>query len=320
LFVAAAVGLYILIYVIPGAQGKLMKTSVLEYGDLPVTDKAEMILVRDETLYKAAQSGAVSYKNEEGTKVRKGVKIISIDPGAGPTATSAAIEDVRSAAGEDAETSENGNAAFTAVVSYFADGYEKQITPERISEMDKTLIGTLPHDGADIKRKRTEAGDPVFKLTDNNLWFMVYWLDGSSGTRVNYDTGNTVKVDFGTTIVSATVEDIRTQGENFMIVLRSDIYYKELTQHRIVDAEVIFAEYKGLICENSSIVARGKQPGIFVKQRSGSFKWVPVKIKKTVSDRCTLAVGTYYDDDGKAVVTVNYYDEVLTDPDSEGYK
>jgi hypothetical protein len=326
LFIAAAVGLYIVIYVIPGAQGKSIETSVLEYGDLPVTDKAEMILVRDETLYKAAQSGAVSYKNQEGTKVRKGVRIIDIDPGtktgagASPDTTPAAIEKVQETAGKDAVTSENGKAAFTAVVSYYADGFEKQITPARIGEMRKKLLEKLPRDGSNIKLGQTEAGDPVYKLTNNNLWYMVYWMSGSSGGRVNYDKGESVKVDFGSAVVGATVDDISTQGDDFMIVLRSDIYYKELAQHRIVDAEVIFAEYQGLICESSCLVVRGKQPGVFVKQRSGSFKWVPVRIDKTVSDRCTLAVGTYIDDDGKTVKTVNYYDEVLTDPKAAGYE
>jgi putative membrane fusion protein len=320
LFIAAAVGLYVFIYVIPEAQGKQVKTSVLEYGDLPVTDTVTMILVRDETLYRAAQSGAVSYKNAEGTKVRKGVSIISIERGAAGEATSSAIDDISERAGDDAEKSEGGTAAFTAVVSYFADGYEKQITPGRIEKMDKELTLTLPRDGTDIKREYVDAGNPVYKLTDNNLWYMVYWMSGNSDERTDYETGASVKVDFGTTTVSAKIEDIVAQGDDYMVVLRSDIYYKELAEHRVVAADVIFAEYKGLICENSSLAFRDEQSGVFVKQRSGSFKWVPVKIIKTVLDRCILEVLTYDDDDGKTVSTVNYYDEVLTNPGAEGYK
>jgi putative membrane fusion protein len=320
LFVLAAVGLYITIYAVPKTQGMLIKTVVLEYGSLPVMDKAEMLLVRDETLYTAAQSGSLKYSIAEGTKVRRGVRILDLTPGAGPETTRSGIEDVRERAGGDAVTSENGTAEFTAVVSYHADGLEKRISPETMGDLDRTQLGSLPRDGTRLRYQRTNAGDPVFKLTDNNLWYMVYWMDGKGEKDAPYEVGKSVQVDFGTTRIEAVVQEVKKEKDGRRITLRSDVYYKDLTLHRVLDAEVIFAEHKGIVAESSSVVRKGGQDGVYVKQRSGTFKWVPVRVNHRVGTQCTLAAGKYYDKKGEEVPTVNYYDEVLLDPKSEGYK
>jgi hypothetical protein len=127
-------------------------------------------------------------------------------------------------------------------------------------------------------------------------------------------------VNIGDSSVSATVYDVARSGAELRIILRSDMYYEDLARVRKTEAEIVFAEYRGLVADAENIAERDGAPGVFVKQRGGGYKWVPVKILKETGGRCTLSVGVYYDEAGAQVSTVNYYDEVLADPKASGYE
>jgi hypothetical protein len=91
---------------------------------------------------------------------------------------------------------------------------------------------------------------------------------------------------------------------------------------RRAEANIIFSEYKGLVVDATCISLREGAPGVFVKQRSGDFKWVPVLIdeKHSAGTKYIVSAGTYQDESGETVHTVNYYDEVLLDPEAAGYE
>lgn len=319
LFVIAAVGLYVINYVIPKTQGLMVKTTVIQYGDLPVSDRVEMILIRKETLYYAERTGQVDYLIGEGAKVRTGVQIVNI--GSGETvSTKPAIERVKKAAGDNMKISMDGIADYTGIVSFYSDGFEKKLSPKSISKMKASLLDTLQKDCEKLKRKGVNAGDPIYKIVDNTLWRMVYWLPSDSEIGSNYEPGRTVQVDFGTAVIDAKVEKVSARKEGVKVILRSDIYYENLARQRVVSANVIFAHYKGLIAPFSSIVQRGTQDGVFVKQRNGSYKWVPVKVEQEIKSQCILTPVSFYNEEGNEVLTVNYYDELLVEPAKEGYK
>jgi putative membrane fusion protein len=318
IFVIAATGLYMYLFAIPKIEGMSESTAVLEYGDLQVLDKANVLIVRDETLFGSKKSGAVEYGEDEGTKVRKGVKLVTVEEGAG-AATSAAIDRVREASGDAMKMTGSYKANRTAVVSYFADGYEKKLSAKTMDAITRDDMAACPSAGEPLKKDRVTAGDPVYKLTDNNEWYMVYWTEkGSEAER--YATGGAVTVSFGESLIDAKIHSATPDGGMLKVILRSDMYFKDLTRVRKSNAEVVFAEYNGLVADVTNIAERKGAPGVFVKQRSGGYKWVPVKILKETGGKCTLSAGVYYDEAGEAVNTVNYYDEVLADPGARGYE
>ncbi|MDR3225566.1 MAG: hypothetical protein LBT52_04620 [Clostridiales Family XIII bacterium] len=318
IFIAVAVGLYIYLFVVPKIAGMNEKTVVLEHGDLPVMDKAEALIIRDETLFGTKKSGAVTYKQDEGTKVRKGVKLITVEEGA-PASTDPAIREVKTSAGDSMKMTGSFKANRTAVVSYYADGYEKILSAKTMGAVTKGDMPTYPKESSALKRDAVVAGDPIYKLTNNNEWYMIYWVNATDGAA-RYVTGAAVTVTIGDSSLGAEVYDVSIEGDQFKVILRSDMYYKYLTRVRKADAEIVFAEYSGLIIDKSCIITREGAPGVFVKQRSEGYKWIPVKILKSEGDKCTLAVGVYYDDAGNQVRTVNYYDEALANPKAEGYE
>jgi putative membrane fusion protein len=318
IFVVLAAGLYMYLFAIPNIEGMSKNTAVLEYGDLHVLDKAEVLVVRDETLFGSKKSGAVNYEEAEGTKVRKGVKLISVDEGAG-SATSAAIDRIMADAGDSLKMTGSFKANRTAVVSYYADGYEEKLSTETMASVTQGDLVSCPSKGESLKTDRVTAGEPVYKLADNNEWYMVYWTKAENDAE-RYATGSAVTVALGDSQIDAEVYYAEPEGDTLKVILRSDMYYEDLMRVRKADAEIVFAEYQGLIADSKNIMTRDGAAGVFVKQRSGGYAWVPVKVLKETDGKCTLAANIYYDTDGKQVNTVNYYDEVLADPKAEGYE
>jgi putative membrane fusion protein len=322
LFLVAAVSLFIIIYIMPKIQGGSQDTVVLENRSLPIADTEDVLIVRSETLYASPLTGSADYTQEDGDKVRKGVLIMSVSPGEAPDDENDEVAKIKDIAGKDMVTTDNFEAAKTGIICFTADGYEKKLTPELITELKPEDIENIPKKGISLQSEKVREGDPIYKLTDGALWYIVFWLDGASGSRVHYDEGDDVKVDFGDAVVNANVDSITDSDGDFRVVLSSDRYYKNMESDRRVKASIISEEYKGLVIDATSIALRDDQPGVFVKQRSGSFKWVSIQIdeKHSTGTEYIVSVGTYVDADGSTVHTVNYYDEILTDPRESGYE
>ncbi|MDR2156887.1 MAG: hypothetical protein LBO81_03800 [Clostridiales Family XIII bacterium] len=334
-FVTLAVALYAVIYGVPGMQSMFKKTAVLEYGNLLVYDEAEVCIIRDETLYLSAADGAIEYKVDEGAKVRGGVSLLSItggeppvsgDPGNGEESPLARI---LSTAGAGAEVTPDNVAPFTAMVSYFADGYEKILSPGAIATLTRANVTGAPAESTPLKRTYANQGEPIYKLTDNNLWYMIYWVDRATFREDDpddpndgndgYAGGKSVRVDLGSTEIKAVIDSYASEGTYMKVLLRSDVYYEDMQKYRKMNAKVVFAEYKGLIVDAKDVMERDGAPGVFVRQINGEFKWVPIKYLKSGRDRHVVAEGTFPDASGESVRTVNYYDEILREPASQGF-
>ncbi|MDR1796749.1 MAG: hypothetical protein LBR44_04795 [Clostridiales Family XIII bacterium] len=392
-FIVAVAVLYTIIFAIPKIQGLSLDTEIVEYADLPVQDTVEGLFVRNETLYSWPTAGVPQYLIAEGTKVRRGMQVFWVDAASAPEGGAESAEAERIAAVVQAadgtmESSEGGVAPVTAIVSYFGDGYEKEITPETMHGLDKGLLAQLPAESTDLTRTFVGAGEPVYRITDNNLWYVVFWkertahklnevgqaaseaasgeplqvegetepdVDASEGVAAeagasggasageaeestggagggeeklvletgasieDYEAGRLVTLDLGTTRVTAKVESVEERPDGWFVVLSSDMYYRDLVKYRKKVVSVIFEEYSGAVIGQKALVEQDGQAGVFVRQQSGTWKWVPVNILRRSGGKCLVSENTYTDAAGDQVRTVNYYDEVMSDPVKEGY-
>jgi putative membrane fusion protein len=328
-FVLAVVVLYVVIYVVPDLRGALRKTAVLEYGNLAIYDDVTAYVVRDETVYKAARTGEIRYYVGEGVKVRKGVKLLDIIAGSGPvtaaeagdseTEDAAAAERtaLRSRIGDNGVALEQNAAQESGVVSYFIDGYESlfsfenlpSLTRESVSGVSGSVVNVTRHDG------RIARGEPIYKLSDNTQWYMVFWFDKTSGAVVNYISGETVAVRMQGGEVGGRIDGVVDQGDAWRVVLSFDKYYENLAQLRRADATVVVSDYKGLLVDNESIVSREDTVGVYAKQKSGDFKFVPVNVVRSDGVRSIISMTSFTDAEDKQVRTVNIYEEILCDPE-----
>jgi putative membrane fusion protein len=334
-FVLAVAGLYVAIFVIPDLKGVLRKTAVLEYGNLAISDAVTAYIVRNETVYMAARTGEIRYYVGEGVKVRKDVKLLDIvggsgsaapEPAAEPEAAALAEADVSEMAALQTRIGANGvvleqNAApETGVVSYYIDGYESMFSFENIPSLTREtaagasgpVVNVTRHDGY------VARGEPIYKLLDNTQWDMVFWLDKDSGAIVNYRRGEAVTARMRDGEVSGRIEDVADQGDAWMVVLVFDKYYESLARLRSADATIVVADYRGLLVDNESIASRDGTVGVYAKQRSGDFEFVPVNVLRSDGARSIISMSSFTDGDGKQVGTVNIYEEILRDPEQFG--
>ena len=78
LYLAALVALYIVIFQVPKVSEKFETTQVLENGTLEVSCEASGYVIKDEAICTANQTGALEYKWDDGTVVKKGSKLATI--------------------------------------------------------------------------------------------------------------------------------------------------------------------------------------------------------------------------------------------------
>jgi len=348
MFAIVVAGLYAIIYAAPRLEGIGIKTETVQYEELPIADTVTALFVRDETLYTAAYSGVPDYMVAAGTKVRAGTQVMYITPSEGPAAAQAtqtayienaanatdtsatsaqggdnqetAMQTLLRVAGPDAVVSEGGVTPKTAIVSYYGDGWEKKVTPDNIMTLDKSIMAQAPKEALDLTSGFVQAGDPVYRITNNNLWRVAFWIENADKTVLDkYKVGRGVTIDLGTTKVTATVESATPEGRDVFVVLQSDMYYKDLDKYRTRDISVVFSEVSGAVISKQTVKLKAGQPGVYVKQQSGTFKWVPVKVLKESGDRFLVAETYFNDAGGNYVTTIRYYDEIMSNPAAEGY-
>jgi putative membrane fusion protein len=330
-FVLSVVALYIAIFAIPNLKGALRKTAVLEYGNLAISDEVTAYVVRDETVYMAARTGEIRYYVGEGVKVRKDMKLLDILDGPARIAREAEAEEAAEAgesemAALQARIGANGvvldqnTAPETGVISYYIDGCESMFSFENIASLTSKIadgvsapiVNVTRHDGL------VARGEPIYKLLDNTKWHMVFWFDKDSGAIVNYKSGGTVTARIQDSDVSGRIERVSDLGDAWMVVLVFDRYHADLARLRRVDATIVVADYRGLLIDNESIASRGEAVGVYAKQRSGDFEFVPVNVLHSDGVRSIVSMSSFTDSDGKRVGTVNIYEEILRDPEQFG--
>lgn len=230
------------------------------------------------------------------------------------------IEALLLAAGSDAVASEGGVSPWTAIVSYVGDGWEKKVTPDNIMSLSRNVFDKAPEEATDLKREWAGAGEPVYRITNNLLWRVAFWIDDADKVILDkYKVGRKVMIDLGTTKVRASVEAAEPRGRDLFVVLRSDMYYKDLDKYRKRDISVIFSEVSGAVIEKQSVKLKSGKPGVYVKQQSGTYKWMPVHVLKESGGRYLIAETSFEDENGKRVQTIRYYDEIMSNPSAEGY-
>ena len=336
-------GLYAIIYAAPRIEGIGIETNIIQYDELPIADDVTAIFVRDETLYKAGYSGAPSYMVAAGTKIRAGTQVVYIDPNGEDTSIQqisavtadggeeqegvdeqevqeSPIEAVMRISGEDAVVSEGGVSPFTAIVSYYGDGWEKKVTPENMLTMQKSVIERAPGEAVDLSRGYVKEGEPVYRITNNNLWRVAFWFENGDKTILDrYKVGRKLTIDLGTTRVRSVVEYAEPRGRDIFVVLSSDMYYRDLDKYRVYDISIIFSEVSGAVIEKKDVKLKNGKAGVYVKQQNGTFKWVPVKIFKESGNRYLIAETFFEDEAGNRIQTIRYYDEIMSDPARQGF-
>ncbi|MBR2547743.1 MAG: HlyD family efflux transporter periplasmic adaptor subunit [Eubacterium sp.] len=345
LFIVAAV-LYVIIYILPQVTGVLRSSYTAEYGELKTFDKVEGYFVRSEYVYFSELTGTANRYIDENKLVRKGTRIMEVKAG------SAAPEDRSQADGADAEGSEDvesGNdvkaldtsnkglaqyseirknvkgkhkintddfvTAQEGILTYHADGNESRITPGNMEKKDKAFFQKLKNSSdLELNNDIIAETDPVFKIVDRAAWYIVCYIPREHESR--YAVGSSVRVLINDEkTITGTVQSITDERREKRLTIKTNNWYEHFATLRKADIEVITSDVMGLIISNTSIVERKGQKGVYVRQKTGKYKFVPINIIATDGTDSAISPSQYRNAEGDTVTTVRSYDDILRRPD-----
>ena len=327
LFIVAAV-LYAIIYILPRVTGVLRSSYTAEYGELKTFDKTEGYVVRNEFVYFSNDTGVANRYIKENKLVRRGTRIMEVQSSGRETGN----EDVNAL-----DTSAKGNSALgnirdnvkgehhidtedfvteqEGIVSYHADGYESELTPETMDSRDKAYFQKLKN-SSDISlgNEIVSETDPVFKICDRATWYIICYIPREHANRYSEGTRLDIKINDGDTITGK-VLNISDERREKRLTIKTNYYHKKFATLRKIDVEVITSDVMGLLISNTSIVEKGGKKGVYVRQKTGKYKFVPIHVIATDGTDSAISPSQFRDADGNTVSTVRSYDDILRRPD-----
>lgn len=131
-------------------------------------------------------------------------------------------------------------------VSY-CDGYESELTPDRLDEITIADINS-------ITDRRSNDNTIVGKMINGYSWYLAGVVDNS---RKEYAVGNDVQIKFDSSDENfdAVITDVRDEGnpEQSIIIMECSQFNYDLVQHRAENAKLIKGKYSGLKVPRDSI-------------------------------------------------------------------
>ena len=332
---AIAVVLYAIIYILPQVTGVLRSSYTAEYGELKTFDKTEGFIIRNEYVYFSNVTGKVNRYIEEGKLVRRGTRIMEVKAASGKAKDNGDNESQNNSTALD--TSAKGKRTYDnvreevtgehrvntddfvteqeGILSYHVDGYEAKLDPDSMDGMKKSDLNKLSESrdlalDFDVVSKT----DPVFKICDRAAWYIICYIPREHEGRYSEGTEVDIRINEDKTI-TGTVVSVKDERREKRLTIKTNHYYDEFATIRKADIEVITSDVMGLIISNTSIAEQKKQKGVYVRQKTGKYVFVPINIIASDGTHSAISPSQYRDKDGNTVSTVRSYDDILRRPD-----
>lgn len=311
LYALAIIILGVIIYVVPNVTGALTASYTVENERLQVYDEITGTIVRKETVYSAGHGGDANRYIGGGSLVRKNTRIMEVTGHQDEKARSDRdMQSLMDALKGSMDATTTYRTDSEGVVSYYADGYEKDLTPETMNGKDESYYKSLEKESPiDLKRDQVLKGEPVFKLVDRAEWYLVCFVPEDHAGR--YKKGSRIRFSVeGNSPIYGTITEKKSEGRDTRLVIQTNYYYKNFADRRTADVKLITADAAGPVIYNSSITEKKGQKGVYVKSKTGKYEFTPISVITSDGEKSVIARGTFVDAKGNIVNTVKDYDEV----------
>ena len=344
IYLAALAACIVVVYAVPSVKGILEKTYVTEYGKIDIADKVSAYIVRDETVYVAAQDSEVTRVAETDKLLNAKAKVVELTPivneeeealkVTGPDADQETAQAAAEANGESPDNigrkyekimeelagecvpTEKGVSGEAGFISYHVDGAEAKLSTDNIENLGKGDYESLTSmRSVETPSSNCGKGEPLFKVIHNSKWYLVFYIDNKDGEK--YYEGRTVSVELGGETVPVKVVEVQVGNKTTKVILSCKTFFEGFLDERKLDTTVTVASAEGLVLQDSSIVMKGDQPGVFVKNKLGEHKFKPISVKADDGERCVVFSDIYVDAGGNYVETLSTYDEIVAEPSEE---
>ncbi len=307
--------LYVVVEVLPRVTDIFETTQVLEPGTLTLSYETTGYFIKTECIGVAGETGDIQYLVSNGTAVKKGHEVVSVEPSGessdGQTRFSEYMDKLEGYEGIYTEYT----TPISGVFSLTIDGYEDYFTPENMEKIKRETVENLSYKSANLERKSVISGEPIFKVSGDDAWYILCWMDGKSVE--NYPEGNNVILELPNGDVQADVyRVIKESKDEYRVIFHLDVYYDGFAESRAEDMTVVASDNYGLIVDNEAIVEKDGNEGVYVKNKNGRYIFKRIKVISTDGEQSVIEDASFTDADGNQVTTVDVYDEVLKHPES----
>ena len=282
IFVLVLAAMYVYLYILPDIRDSRNENAVVTYARVEDQQKAECVVIRDETVVTSGGAGSVSYFVEEGVKTRKYSKVADVYSGGQRDGIMAPV---------------------TGFVSYYLDGLEEVLDPERFEELVPTEVAEMEKKDPESSKPDSVDGDrPIFKMVGSDVWYVAAVIPAAE--KIEYTHGQSVEVEFPDGFRAAgTVEMSKEDDKYCLVIISIKRYYEKFSQIRWFGGTVVSSVAEGLLVPVDSIGTNGENNGVYVLEVDGNYVFRAVEIIKHTPDGILIQ-------DGGAV---SLYDEVLKD-------
>ncbi len=169
-------------------------------------------------------------------------------------------------------------AEYDGVVSFYFDGLEAILTPANMEKLTVKDIDRI-YNGTYLKSASQTGVRPLYRLVDNNLWYVVM-VSKEAIAEFENDTAFKVEFSFGEDYTySATVEDSQKEGKKYIYYLKFTESIDKLLLARQVEFTVS-TKYVGIDVPESAIKKKGGEYGVYyLRNGKKTFEAVDILIK-----------------------------------------
>lgn len=314
IYVAALLILYLVVEILPRVTDVFETTQVLEPGNIKLAYDTTGYFIKEESVGIATETGDIEYLTEVGTAVKKGHKLVSVEKD-----NEAGDKNPRFSEYTDRLKGFDGlykeySAPISGIYSLTIDGYEDYLVPDMMDKVKKDTVEHLSYKKAELERKSVIKGEPIYKVTWDDYWYILCWVDEK--TAETYTEGKTVTLELPAGDVKAKIDSIKKEKDSneYRVIFYMNVYYEALAESRAEDISIVTSDNEGLIVNNKCIIEKDGQKGVYVVDKNGDYHFTPIKIIAYDDKESVIEDVTFYDDEGYQVYTVDVYDEVLKNP------
>lgn len=315
IYIILLLALYLVIEMVPRVTNIFETTQILEPGSLALTTETEGYLIKTETICISPESGDITYLVKDGKAVRKNQKVIDIEETEEEADATPQYKELLDGLKGYKGLVEAKRTPVSGIFSLCMDGSEKAMNPAHMDRLTYEKVQKLPLQSKDLRESHVSAGDPIYKITNDNKWYVACWLEKKAAA--NYVEGQAVKLQLPAGVVEATVYSVTKQGKQYRVFFSTDRYYSELASTREVDMTIQSSERTGLLVDNECIIEKDGHEGVYVRDKNGEYSFVRVNVIETDGKESVISESSYIDAEGQEVLTVSVYDEVLKNPEKQ---
>lgn len=316
IYIALLLILYVVVEVLPKVTDIFETTQVLEPGNLKISYETKGYFIKEESIGIASETGEINYLTEEGMAVKKGHELVSVKKKSNENSSSSRYDDYKEKLKGYEHLYKQYTAPISGVYSLTIDGYEDYFLPEKMDKIKKDTVEQLSYSTAKLERKSVLKGEPIYKITWDDYWYILCWVDRE--TAESYSEGKSVILELPEGNVKAKIRSIAKEkdSDEYRVIFYLNVYYAALAESRVEDISIVISDNEGLIVDNRCIIEKDGQKGVYVVDKNGDYSFTRIKIIASDKRHSVIEDVTFYDDEGYQVFTVDVYDEVLKNPEN----